>query len=592
MVATSATSSRSTSHRGSSHPQSQPADGTQPCTPGQRFHDDVAAACLAAYHALPAKGAKPARRTNSRLEWTILAGLVLSRSDDDVGPPCSPRCCTAEHEHHFLAISIATGLKCLPYDRLPLNGDVLHDTHAEVLARRGARTWLLAKLDQEVHAAQLAPVAATGAAPDVASVDYGLWASIFERSPKTARWRLRHGIGLHWYVSAMPCGDASSQLLAFQQAKQDQEAGVQGTITPEQLLDRFEGIGARHGDTDGSVASLGPATASTPSRGRAAGGGGSATLRTKPGRPDSPPSICMSCSDKLALWAQLGIQGSLASAVLEPIRPHSIIMGDEALRQVLPSEGDQFRRFRAVLLAECKRAISLRLERASDLPSPAVAWTSVAFVDSRESVERRTRAEMARQSTGRSWSECEPVPCAGSILCSPPTAPGTAGLYENLVGGTRMGAPARHRAPRDPLKPSSRSRVCKLDYYREATSILARLRPDLGPAAGRSYLDAKHRLDDGGVRAYRQAKALLVGGRCNDKRDALLESLAAEFVTSRRIPVRHSAAAEVSVECDAAPPQADGLARPDVPPFAAWLVTPSRYEHFDIEGRILGPASS
>ena len=47
-------------------------------------------------------------------------------------------------------IGLATGCKCLPEDRLPEKGDSLHDSHAEVLARRCARRWLLEEIQRYI----------------------------------------------------------------------------------------------------------------------------------------------------------------------------------------------------------------------------------------------------------------------------------------------------------------------------------------------------------------------------------------------------------------------------------------------------------
>lgn len=50
-------------------------------------------------------------------------------------------------------------------------------------------------------------------------------------------------------------------------------------------------------------------------------------LRTKPGRADSPPTLSMSCSDKIARWCVVGIQGALASHILDAIYVDEIILG-------------------------------------------------------------------------------------------------------------------------------------------------------------------------------------------------------------------------------------------------------------------------
>jgi hypothetical protein len=73
-------------------------------------------------------------------------------------------------------------------------------------------------------------------------------------------------------------------------------------------------------------------------------------LRTKPGRADSPPTMCMSCSDKIAKWCALGVQGALLTRFLpEPISIYEIIIGE-----VEASE-------RSMVKHDCERAFHGRL---------------------------------------------------------------------------------------------------------------------------------------------------------------------------------------------------------------------------------------
>jgi tRNA-specific adenosine deaminase 1 len=60
-------------------------------------------------------------------------------------------------------------------------------------------------------------------------------------------------------------------------------------------------------------------------------------LRTKPGRADSMPTKSMSCSDKIALWNAVGIQGALASRFFAPLYISGVIIGGtpEGMRDML-----------------------------------------------------------------------------------------------------------------------------------------------------------------------------------------------------------------------------------------------------------------
>ena len=73
-------------------------------------------------------------------------------------------------------------------------------------------------------------------------------------------------------------------------------------------------------------------------------------LRTKPGRADSPMTASMSCSDKIAAWNVLGVQGALGSLLFMPLYVDSIVIGE------VP-EGIQ-----DVVLDDCRRAFWERVE--------------------------------------------------------------------------------------------------------------------------------------------------------------------------------------------------------------------------------------
>ena len=201
--------------------------------------------CFEKYRKLSKKG-KP-----KKTEWTILSCVVLVQAE----------------EEDVTVVSLATGTKCLDGQtrRMALSGALLHDSHAEILARRGFLLWLL----HQVEAAQ-----AGGSQYVLRSGD------LFVLSP-------------HYRVvmvsTCLPCGDASIFL--------------QEQSEPQAKRPRLEQ--ARTGAK--------PVTGSDPLQPgleyHVTG-----QLRTKPGRGER--TLSLSCSDKILKWNLLGLQGSLLSFLL------------------------------------------------------------------------------------------------------------------------------------------------------------------------------------------------------------------------------------------------------------------------------------
>ena len=234
-------------------------------------------------------------------QYTILAGFIL------VSP-----------ERHQV-ISLATGSKCLPANRLSGRGESVNDSHAEVLARRGALLWLFDEVRRITNCI---------------SGETSFWIE----ENQSGKYRLRHTVRVHMYISTVSCtsiefiiiaysnhlgGDASMRFLA---SSQDLEMAQLKDSTP------FE-----------------TQPSDVPWRGRnnyhCYG-----VLRTKPGRADSPTTASMSCSDKIAAWGTLGFQGALGSLLFTPLYIDSIVIG-EVPRDV-----------RDVVQDDCRRAFWGRVQ--------------------------------------------------------------------------------------------------------------------------------------------------------------------------------------------------------------------------------------
>ncbi|CAL1701597.1 unnamed protein product [Somion occarium] len=340
-------------------------------------------------------------------KFTILAAFLLWNTSSD----------------ELKIISLATGSKCLPEIRLCEEGDVLHDSHAEVLARRSAIRWFL----EEVDRSHTSP-------------------SDWIDRPRSERFALRSNVQVVLYVSTVPCGDASMRYLAsFQDAEMAAlKDSSQFPVLPPNVASRGRDNYSLFG-----------------------------VLRTKPGRADSPPTRCMSCSDKIASWNVLGFQGALASRILEPLYLDHIVIGDvdDSLQSVVHEDCERafWRRLEGLDVTQLPTRFSLR--------RPTVSFTMVRFVHSSLSL-------------GLSSS------CNDSLCWTADSTP----THEVLINGLKRGVPPKHRH-----NPKFRPRLCKLSlfnlYRRIAASIHTNSQFDT-----LTYRETKQSMAD-----YQAAKAVLQG---------------------------------------------------------------------------------
>ena len=218
----------------------------------------VAKTVLHQFAKLPKKG-KP-----NDNEWTVLSSVFLFQEDNP---------------SDFHIVCLATGTKCLDGEtrRRILPGTLLHDSHAEVLARRGLIYWILDQIN---------------------SVSKGKVSGFISKcADGKYDWIKKWKIGM--LSTHLPCGDATIFVKPSDTAEDECEPECK-----RQKLD-MNRTGAKVVTCDGE----GDDPRLPGAEYHKVGG-----LRTKPGRGER--TLSLSCSDKILKWNILGIQGSLCSHLL------------------------------------------------------------------------------------------------------------------------------------------------------------------------------------------------------------------------------------------------------------------------------------
>ncbi|RIA92541.1 adenosine deaminase/editase [Glomus cerebriforme] len=261
-----------------------------------RFVSELSLVCHRTYKSLSKSSDKPIG-IQHKFEWTVLSGIIACHITDT-------------EEYNLTCISLGSGLKCLPQSKLSKSGDLIHDSHAEVLARRGFVKFVMNELELALKSESSYFRINENFNAEIETQD------LIENKP----FLLKDKLSFHMYISQAPCGDASTTSLASNQSDglymnsydhlsrqiDDRENDRNLNICDKVYVANGK-KGFRRGRIDYN--SLG-------------------VLRTKPGRFDSEPTLSMSCSDKIALWNIVGLQSALLSELISPIYLSSIIVGD------------------------------------------------------------------------------------------------------------------------------------------------------------------------------------------------------------------------------------------------------------------------
>lgn len=301
-------------------------------------------------------------------EWAVLAAIVAvyntsedaatsvvgKNEEEDEASFSSSSISIGKSKRAFEIISIATGSKCCS-PNIMKDRELCHvrDCHAEILAKRGLMKYLYSEIDDWIiqeHNKTTSAVATSKIKHKVATPEKRLLEFVcINEETNLPQFRLKQSIDLILYISDSPCGDASiCQRIPAPNSASDITAAK---VTAVSSLRETGAKSIEMDDGNENINMVG-------------------ILRTKSGRSDirdMDRSTCHCCSDKIARWQYLGVQGSLLSMFIpEVVTLEGIIIGDDALLGVLqdPVLDLKFLENNAEYRKMCEDSVILSVKRA------------------------------------------------------------------------------------------------------------------------------------------------------------------------------------------------------------------------------------
>ncbi|XP_029881253.1 tRNA-specific adenosine deaminase 1 isoform X11 [Aquila chrysaetos chrysaetos] len=142
--------------------------------------DEIAELCYLHYRTRLPKQGKP----DPNREWTSLAAVVKVESSTQREVLASPGNLQVTKE----IVAMGTGTKCIGQNKMRKTGDILNDSHAEIVAKRSFQRYLLHQIWLAASHQQC---------------------SIFIPGTETGKWKLKPNTIFVFFSSHTPCGDAS-----------------------------------------------------------------------------------------------------------------------------------------------------------------------------------------------------------------------------------------------------------------------------------------------------------------------------------------------------------------------------------------------
>ncbi|CAH1366445.1 unnamed protein product [Tenebrio molitor] len=385
------------------------------CAVSLNFHNTIAKLCYEKFCSLPKNG-KPKEN-----EWTILSCIIL------------------EEINTFEVVALGTGSKCIGHDKMSQYGDVLNDSHAEVVCRRAFMRYIYESILSQ-------------------SSDK----FIFDTDTHT--FKLKDSIKFHFFSTHVPCGDAAIFV--------KQNAEDFGDLIKDEDFVCAQNVLKRKGDTlddmgkkkiklqennTNDIFRTGAKCLKSDIKQDLHQKGVdfhvTGVVRTKPGR--GIPTLSVSCSDKLAKWCHLGVQGALLSIVLsKPIYLSSVtIAGGTPYNEVA-----------------MQRALFNRLGDVS-LESPYCV---------NEIVFGQADLQFLHEKTH------EKNPCSSSIAWF--QGDNISRQVEVVIDGRRQGTTKKQ------LKTSGGLKICKRDFFKYFVNVIKHFKiklENIDPLDKLSYKEAK-----------------------------------------------------------------------------------------------------